>query len=90
LFGLLVNGAFCQLRNSTVHAIISAGLFGGGSGFQAFNLAFRKATNTAYRTSAGAAHTFREAAPIGGFGVWWLCPPHPALAGTACRWALLL
>ena len=33
------------------------------------------------------AHTFREAAPNGGFGVWWLCPPNPALAGNACRWA---
>jgi len=31
------------------------------------------------------AHTFREAAPNGGFGVWWLCPPNPALAGNACR-----
>jgi type II restriction enzyme len=23
----------------------------------------------------------------GGFGVWWLCPPHPALAAYARRWA---
>jgi len=30
---------------------------------------------------------FREAAPNGGFGVWWLSPPNPALAGNACRWA---
>jgi len=36
------------------------------------------------------AHTFREAAPKGGFGVWWLCPPIPALAGNACRWAVVL
>jgi hypothetical protein len=27
--------------------------------------------------------TFREAAPSGGFGVWWLYPPNPALAGNA-------
>ena len=26
-----------------------------------------------HRTSAGAARTFGEAAPRGGFGVWWLC-----------------
>jgi len=32
--------------------------------------------------------SFREAAPNGGFGVWWFCPPSPALAGNACRWAL--
>jgi hypothetical protein len=36
------------------------------------------------------AHTFRVAAPNGGFGVWWFCPPIPALAGNACRWALAL
>jgi len=30
---------------------------------------------------------FREEAPNGGFGVWWLSPPNPALAGNACRWA---
>ena len=34
------------------------------------------------------ARTFGEAAPRGGFGVWWLHPPIPALAGNACRWAL--
>ena len=33
------------------------------------------------------AHTFGEAAPNDGFGVWWLRPPHPALAGNTCRWA---
>jgi len=26
---------------------------------------------------------FGVAAPNGGFGVWWLCPPIPALAGNA-------
>jgi len=31
----------------------------------------------------GFARTFGEAAPNGGFGVWWLCPPNPALAGNA-------
>jgi len=36
------------------------------------------------------AHTFGEGGPNGGFGVWWLCPPHPALAGNACRWALVV
>jgi len=29
--------------------------------------------------------TFRESGPNGGFGLWWLYPPHPALAGNACR-----
>jgi hypothetical protein len=43
-------------------------------------------THRVHRTSAGAAHTFSEAAPNGGFGVWRLCPPNPALAGNACRW----
>jgi len=33
-----------------------------------------------------AARTFGEGGPNGGFGVWWLCPPIPALAGNACRW----
>jgi hypothetical protein len=33
------------------------------------------------------ARTFREAAPRGGFGVWWFFPPNPALAGNASRWA---
>jgi len=28
--------------------------------------------------------------PKGGFGVWGFCPPNPALAGNACRWALAL
>ena len=32
------------------------------------------------------AHTFGVSAPTGGFGVWWLCPPNPALASNACRW----
>jgi len=36
-----------------------------------------------HRTSAGAAHTFGEGGPNGGFGVWWLFPPIPALAGNA-------
>jgi hypothetical protein len=40
-----------------------------------------------HRTSAGVRRTFSEAAPRGGFGVWWLCPPNPALAGNASRWA---
>ena len=31
--------------------------------------------------------TFEEAAPRGRFGIWRLCPPNPALAGNACRWA---
>jgi len=35
-----------------------------------------------------AARTFGEGGPNGGFGVWWLCPPIPALAGNACRWAV--
>jgi len=26
-----------------------------------------------------------KAAPNGGFGVWWFCPPIPALAGNANR-----
>jgi hypothetical protein len=29
--------------------------------------------------------TFREAAPNGGFGIWWLYPLSPALGGNACR-----
>jgi abhydrolase domain-containing protein 6 len=29
------------------------------------------------------AHTFREAAPKGGLGIWWLFPRSPALAGNA-------
>jgi hypothetical protein len=29
------------------------------------------------------ARTFGEAAPNGGFGVWWLFPSSPALAGNA-------
>jgi hypothetical protein len=41
------------------------------------------------RISAGVRHTFREAAPNGGFGVWRLHPPNPALAGNACPWAAL-
>jgi hypothetical protein len=31
------------------------------------------------------AHTFGILALNGGFGVWWLSPPTPALAGNACR-----
>jgi len=30
--------------------------------------------------------TFREGGTNGGFGIWWFCPPNPALAGNACRW----
>jgi hypothetical protein len=30
---------------------------------------------------------FRGRGPNGGFGVWQLFPPNPALAGNACRWA---
>jgi hypothetical protein len=41
------------------------------------------------RISAGVRHTFREAAPNGGFGVWRLHPPNPALAGNACPLAAL-
>jgi hypothetical protein len=41
-----------------------------------------------HRTSAGVPPHFRDSGPNGGFGVWWLCPPIPALAGNACRWAL--
>jgi hypothetical protein len=40
-----------------------------------------------HRTSAGIRPHFRGFSPNGGFGVWWLCPPHPALAGNASRWA---
>jgi hypothetical protein len=35
----------------------------------------------------GFTHTFGDDAQSGGFGVWWLFPPNPALAGNACRWA---
>ncbi|MCJ7734216.1 MAG: hypothetical protein MUP11_06685, partial [Anaerolineales bacterium] len=28
---------------------------------------------------------FRDSAPNSGFGVWWLFPPSPALAGNANR-----
>jgi hypothetical protein len=28
-------------------------------------------------------HTFGDSGPNGGFGVWRLCPPNPALAGNA-------
>jgi hypothetical protein len=46
----------------------------------------RAAANTACTGQVQAfAHTFGEATPNGGFGVWWLCLPHPALAGNACR-----
>jgi hypothetical protein len=31
--------------------------------------------------------TFGDSGPNGGFGVWWLYPPNPALAGNASRWA---
>jgi hypothetical protein len=31
------------------------------------------------------AHTFGVAAPNGGFGIWWLFSPNPALAGNAYR-----
>jgi len=48
----------------------------------------KKRPNTACTGQVRAfAHTFEEAAPKGGFGVWWFCPPTPALAGNACRWA---
>ena len=40
-----------------------------------------------HRTSAGRCPHFRVSGPNGGFGVWWLSPPTPALAGNACRWA---
>ena len=47
----------------------------------------QKVPNTACTGQVRAfAHTFGEAAPRGGFGVWWFCPPIPALAGNACRW----
>jgi hypothetical protein len=49
----------------------------------------KAAQHRVHRTSAGRARTFREAAPRGGFGVWRLFQPHPALAGNACRWAAL-
>jgi len=39
-----------------------------------------------HRTSAGIRPHFRDSGPNGGFGVWWLLPPNPALAGNACRW----
>jgi len=40
-----------------------------------------------HRTSVGVRPRFRGSGPNGGFGVWWLCPPGPALAGNASRWA---
>jgi hypothetical protein len=32
---------------------------------------------------AGIRPHLRDSGPNGGFGVWWLCPPIPALAGNA-------
>lgn len=29
---------------------------------------------------------FRDSAPNGGFGVWWLCLPNPVLAANASRY----
>jgi len=40
-----------------------------------------------HRTSAGRWPHFQVSGPNGGFGVWRLYPPNPALAGNACRWA---
>ena len=40
-----------------------------------------------HRISAGIRPHFRDSGPNGGFGIWWLFPPNPALAGNACRWA---
>ena len=48
----------------------------------------KKLPNTACTGQVRAfAHTFGEAAQNGGFGAWWFCPPIPALAGNASRWA---
>ena len=48
----------------------------------------KKRANTACTGQVRAfAHTFGVAAPRGGFGVWWLRSPSPALAGNASRWA---
>jgi hypothetical protein len=47
------------------------------------------AQHRVHRTSAGAAHTFGDSGPNGGFGVWRFFPPNPALAGNACRWAVI-
>jgi hypothetical protein len=41
-----------------------------------------------HRTSAGFRPHFRDSGPNGGFGVWQLFPPNPALAGNASRWAV--
>jgi hypothetical protein len=48
------------------------------------------AQHRVHRTSAGVRPHLRDSGPNGGFGVWWLYPPNPALAGNACRWALLI
>jgi hypothetical protein len=43
-----------------------------------------RAQHRVHRTSAGIRPHFRGSGPNGGFGVWWLYPPIPALAGNAC------
>jgi hypothetical protein len=48
------------------------------------------AQHRVHRTSAGRCPHFRDSGPNGGFGVWWLCLPSPALAGNAYRSALRL
>jgi len=48
-------------------------------------VSIKVAQHRVHRTSAGIRPHFRDSAPNGGFGVWWLFPPNPALAGNTCR-----
>jgi hypothetical protein len=51
----------------------------GLSNFQSYSHAWAQKRPTPRTGQVRAfAHTFREAAPNGGFGVWWFCPPNPA------------
>jgi hypothetical protein len=43
------------------------------------------AQHRVHRTSEGHYPHFRGVCLNGGFGVWWLFPPNPALAGNASR-----
>jgi len=52
-----------------------------------FKTACKKRPTPRAPDKCGRGPHFRDSAPNGGFGVWWFCPPNPALAGNASRWA---
>ena len=47
------------------------------------------AEHRVHRTMQDFGRTFKESAPIFGFGVWWFCPPNTALTGNASRYVAL-